>query len=442
MSSRRTVIRCRAAAIALWLLACSAQAQVLPTPYASPRTSGKVVDADSGQPIEGVVVLARWEWLNYTPPGFHSSGGYENAGQAVHVGESVTGRDGAYAIPAWGPAIRSGGKMAEGAPDLFAFKTGHEPLHRITQPRDDGLIRLRKSAGDAKVQAQRIGELQRRMHWLESEDWAFEGAMVLALHREKARLGADGGIIFGAHRMPNRSGKGVLLDAATGQPAGSGVAWIEWTLRRLDGQPGARKVVQTKRAGGNFTSNAFFVSPWRLPGPAVAGWEIDPTVKPLVRLYAPGYRRSSDMRWEEAGAEVRVQKLPDTRDALLDELRARRRDIDAQLASGDREMALRLQTAMLLQMHWACRQLAPDLRAGICFDGVADVERVVDAASRVTRIEEEEEDGLRIVTVVSAGSGNAVANAVAASPALAPGSQGMRPNAPRPVGGFSIEPIR
>jgi hypothetical protein len=429
------MIALRSAAVALLLLACSAQAQLIPTPYASARTSGKVVDADSGQPIEGAVVLARWEWLNYTPPAFHSSGGYANAGHVVHAGESVTGRDGGYAIPAWGPAIRAGGKMEDGAPDLLAFKTGYEPLHRITQPRDDGLIRLKKSAGDAKAYAQRIAEFQGRMHWLQSEDWALEGAMVLALHREKARLGVDGDAILGAHRMPNRAGKGTIVDAATRKEGPGGVIWVEWTMRRSDGGAGTRRVVQTLRPPGYGAGSTFFVSPWRLPGPSVAGWVIDPTVKPTVRVYPYGAKRSAAVTWVEEGGTVTVEKLDQTKEALLAELQARRRDIDGQIATGNRAEALVLLGPLLDQLDHDCRRLTPDLQANLCFDPASDVGRAIVAArtQSIDRVEEGE-NGLKIVTRVQAAGGGTAAAAVASTPGA--------PQAARRVGGFTIEPIR
>ena len=123
------------------------------------------------------------------------------------------------------------------------------------------------------------------------------------------------------------------------------------------------------------------MSPWILPGPQVAGWEIDPSVMPMVRAYVPGYQRSADVRWEEKGETLYVTKLDGSRDAALANLHSRRKEIDAQLAQGDRAEALVLQEAMFRSFQFQCGTLTPDLQAELCFDADSDVARAIHAAN-------------------------------------------------------------
>ncbi|MGZ5597507.1 MAG: hypothetical protein ACXWG3_12755, partial [Usitatibacter sp.] len=58
----------RGLATVLLLAAAQAGAQALGGPYLSAEIRGQVVDADTTQPVEGAVAVARWEWLDYTPP--------------------------------------------------------------------------------------------------------------------------------------------------------------------------------------------------------------------------------------------------------------------------------------------------------------------------------------------------------------------------------------
>ena len=72
-------------------MALPASGQV-PAPYRSAEIRGRVLDEATHQPIEGAVVVARWEWLEYVPPRFHGGDYYSNSGAALHVGEAVTDR--------------------------------------------------------------------------------------------------------------------------------------------------------------------------------------------------------------------------------------------------------------------------------------------------------------------------------------------------------------
>ena len=92
---------------------------VLPGPpvYSAPATEGSVVDADTGQPLEGVIVVAYWELkgLHAYPVGL------------MMVQEGVTGAEGRYSLPAWGPKPRwpVTGELDSTEPELLFFKSGY-----------------------------------------------------------------------------------------------------------------------------------------------------------------------------------------------------------------------------------------------------------------------------------------------------------------------------
>jgi hypothetical protein len=107
---------------------------------------------------------------------------------------------------------------------------------------------------------------------------------------------------------------------------------IAWTMRRVDGAPGTKRLVYARSLAIDDSPSKFTVSPWSVPGPdSTPGWEAVKDAPPVVRVYAPGYRPSAAVRWTESGATVRLDKLPAARDAVVDNARALRRDIDAEL---------------------------------------------------------------------------------------------------------------
>jgi hypothetical protein len=427
----------------------------LPTPARSGELRGLVVD-EAGKPLEGVVVVARWEWLQWIPPRLHGGGYYQNNGEAIHVGESVTNRAGEYRIEGWGPKVKTGGKLDDNQPQVLAFKSGYEPA---TGKRDETL-RLKKWEGSNADYAQRILKFQRgaddyggvrggpTLAWRQTEDWRDMPRMIEALHRERLRLGEDGAKILGANVLKGRLGEGTVLDAATRKPVEFAILSITWTMRRSDGSPGEMRVVQAK--SGLASGSKFWVSPWRVPGPQVEGWEIATGATPVVRVYAPGYRRSADIRWTEAGSTVLMEKLPDTRDAIVAELATWKRDIEAALALGDRQAMLALQRPLIASLAQQCNKLTPDSRGSACFSPGSDVSTfLTDARHGSVGYMAEDEENVRVVRVVAANApaSRIQAQAVAITPgamAVSPGSAaiGGRPMERPRVGGFSIEPAR
>jgi hypothetical protein len=421
-----------------------------PPAYSANEIRGQVVDEESGAPLEGVVVVARWEWGEFYST--LESHGYNYAGDVLHMAEALTNGNGRYVIPGWGPKSKAGGGRVSdhGDPQLSLFKSGYAPLqlrnarwtdykrHNPASARNSEwsgkTLKLKKFTGAPHDYAGQIARFQANdaggLGWrFASDNWRAMPRMIEALHAEKIRLGEDGAGVLGVNQLYGRSGQGVLRDAQSGKPVWPAVVNITWTLRRVDGA-GTRRFVQQKRSGVEGGTATFYVSSWRLPAPQLPGWEVMHDRLPQVRIYAPGYRRLPDMQWEERGTALRMQKLPDTRDALLDELRAWRREIDAELAAGaDREEALAGQRELLGQLSEQCGKLTADLHQGICFAPDSEVARYLDRVRQTPSITVETAEGTRVIKVVPVTSGGQQARGVA-MPAISSGT----------VGGFSIEP--
>lgn len=99
-----------AAAMTTTLTACSHT-------YSADAISARIVDADTGAPVQGVNVVASWtygggEWL-------------DTSTHAVMVLEAVTDADGRFTIPAWGPKLSSR-RLSAGQPAFWIFKSGYD----------------------------------------------------------------------------------------------------------------------------------------------------------------------------------------------------------------------------------------------------------------------------------------------------------------------------
>ena len=93
----------------------------LPFTYSAESIAGRVVDADTGQPIEDAIVIAVWELKR----GFGMEGSII-AGH-MHIAEVLTDKDGYYFIDGWGPKKRPGkAYLSHNAPKLVIFKDGYD----------------------------------------------------------------------------------------------------------------------------------------------------------------------------------------------------------------------------------------------------------------------------------------------------------------------------
>jgi hypothetical protein len=183
----------------LALHAC-AFAVVLPL-YSAESIEAWVVDEDTGQPLEGVIVAAHWELI----------GPFESypVGQMM-VMETVTDANGHLFFPAWGPKPRPlEGHLDNADPRLLLFKSGYKALWLENEVREKSshsavrrsvwngqTIKLEKFEGSLEQYAQHLGTLDNI--WLNFAffhhdcSWKYIPHMLVAMHREKMRFKEKG----------------------------------------------------------------------------------------------------------------------------------------------------------------------------------------------------------------------------------------------------------
>lgn len=92
--------------------------------YSAKSIEAWVVDTETGKPLEGVNVVARWE-LRY---GLEGGGAYQ-----LQVMETVTDKNGQLFFPAWGPKeipqhLPSEARLKNADPEIAIFKSGYKAL--------------------------------------------------------------------------------------------------------------------------------------------------------------------------------------------------------------------------------------------------------------------------------------------------------------------------
>lgn len=97
--------------------------------YSAKAIEAWVVDADTGQPLEGVNVVAHWE-LNY---GLEGGGAYQ-----LTVMETVADSAGRFTFPAWGPkqipkGLPSEARMKSNDLGILIFKAGYDTTYRANK---------------------------------------------------------------------------------------------------------------------------------------------------------------------------------------------------------------------------------------------------------------------------------------------------------------------
>jgi len=123
-----------------------------PAQYSSGPTWGQVIDADTGKPISGALIIAHWD----------TEGGMERSRNGTFkVLEATTDSNGNFSMPAWGPEPASPrGELDAYDPAINIFKPGYTPEFILNGP---------------------SGERGKRLDH-ETHDWRFNGG-VRKLHR-------------------------------------------------------------------------------------------------------------------------------------------------------------------------------------------------------------------------------------------------------------------
>jgi len=211
------------AVIGLVLLALAAAARADPLAYSARPIRGHVVDDATGEPLEGVIVVAQWELVREVVPGLVNKA----YGDVLKIVEVVSGRDGAYDIPAWGPLPRPLLLHLEDRdPAIVFFKPGYYPRYVANELRsgysrdavrasqwDGQAVRLRAFTGkpqeftlqDGRFRAHvrvdgtleeyasKLETVQEQLYWTRAtDDWHQFPRLVVALDREAVRLEGAG----------------------------------------------------------------------------------------------------------------------------------------------------------------------------------------------------------------------------------------------------------
>ena len=116
MQARNLLLSCALFGTA-WLQACA-------TTYSAKPITATVVDAETGQPLQGVNVVAHWVLHGPT---------WQSAGD-LELTEAETDREGKFHIPGWGPKtipadLPRGTRLGNSDPALVFFKSGYKVRH-------------------------------------------------------------------------------------------------------------------------------------------------------------------------------------------------------------------------------------------------------------------------------------------------------------------------
>lgn len=182
----------------LLIPALSACAAFIPA-YSAEAIEGRVVDADTKEPVEGVVVTADWELRR---SGYYPGG--SPYGGELMVMESVTDKNGRFSFVAWGPIRQFKGELHEHDPRLILFKSGYryqslsnetesalESVHRSQW--NGKTIELKQFKGTLDEWAKNLGLLTTSLRFIEEDcNWKKTPRMILSLDSEKERLRQNG----------------------------------------------------------------------------------------------------------------------------------------------------------------------------------------------------------------------------------------------------------
>lgn len=189
-----------------WLaLLCVLPLTACTTTYSAEAIEAWVVDAETGQPIEGVVVTANWQLERGTP------GGNVRAGQ-IMVMEAATDAKGRFYFPQWGPKFTPIGfplpHLVTDDPHMVFFKPGYKWTGVANYPTSNyntsslrksewsgKTIKMEKFKGTLLEYEQHLSFIRSSLLFLDEEcHWQKIPKMVLALdqqYQEFMRAGID-----------------------------------------------------------------------------------------------------------------------------------------------------------------------------------------------------------------------------------------------------------
>lgn len=171
-----------------------------------------VVDAETKEPLQGVIVVAHWQLVQ---GGFLDSS--IPAGELM-VMEAITDADGKFHFPAWGPKYVFMGRMKYFDPELILFKPGYEYETFVNQWNDyreykafrssdwDGqTIKLKRFIGNLDQYARHLTHLDISLNFALAYpklcEWKQVPMMILALQKQKSIFNTKGIDNSGIHSI-------------------------------------------------------------------------------------------------------------------------------------------------------------------------------------------------------------------------------------------------
>lgn len=220
MSNRISCLLIIALSTGLILPACTvAQVVVVGSPlYTAPSFGGSVVDEETQQPLEGVIVVAHWE-LQRT------------AIQTVTVGqlkvlETLTDAHGRYQFSGWAQAASPLDHVSPDSPILLFFKSGYSPRqtsnYQFNMPAAAGpvlvsewngkVVQLKKFSENLEKYAREVENFERALDFVfRHKDcmWQKTPRILIAMDREEKLL-KEQGVSNSLHSLEYRY-KGAII---------------------------------------------------------------------------------------------------------------------------------------------------------------------------------------------------------------------------------------
>ena len=161
--------------------------------------SGRVIDAGTGKPIPGVIVVVNWRIVASSPAGDTTIG-------QLHIAETITDSNGQYRFSAWGPKVLFFGHLDSGAPRAIYFKDGYKYVikdnskrlfqHAPEFPDPHGdLIKLSKFSGSNLQYAKQIKHLDEETYifrYGKHCEWRKTPRLLIALENISLQMERDG----------------------------------------------------------------------------------------------------------------------------------------------------------------------------------------------------------------------------------------------------------
>lgn len=203
--THRFIVRCLLVLASALPLAACATLDGFPITYSAEAIEGWVVDAETNQSVEDVIVVAHWDLESaYTP------------GQMM-VMETVTDKNGRFHFPAWGPKPRPVlAALTFEDPEIVMFKSGYDFVTLQNTPKSyynkDSLRRSEWNGKTIKMKpfkdyiiqdgriktsayAKRIGWLGGALNWADrgdSCDLKYIPRMIVAVHLQEKKFKEQG----------------------------------------------------------------------------------------------------------------------------------------------------------------------------------------------------------------------------------------------------------